>query len=202
MARLGSSAALGAEQSDSGGQRATAYRVCASRQSPLMSRLTLSLMLRHHMCPRRCMSQARVVHQVHKTWGWRLTASSLQGHARHLATWPKAVNVKTPVAHSSMTTACFPRVTRSKLHIQPLKCISVILQEYEKRLLAKDHEVKAAQMQIEHLRSEVLEAKRVMAEGSNLLPAPEPTAGKHGAAWRHLQGWRVVMAGFVIAACV
>lgn len=49
-------------------------------------------------------------------------------------------------------------------------------------MLAKDHEVKAAQMQIEHLRSEVLEAKRVMAEGSNLLPAPEPTAGEHSAA--------------------
>ena len=59
--------------------------------------------------------------------------------------------------------------------------MATLLQEYEKRLLAKDHEVKAAQMQIEHLRSEVLEAKRVMAEGSNLLPAPEPTAGEHSA---------------------
>ena len=95
-----------------------------------------------------------------------------------------------------------PQHDRSKLHIHPLKCISVLLQEYEKRLLAKDHEVKAAQMQIEHLRSEVLEAKRVMAEGSNLLPAPEPTAGEHGAAWRPLQGWKVVMVDFGVAAYV
>ena len=79
--------------------------------------------------------------------------------------------------------------------------MSILVQEYEKRLLAKDHEVKAAQMQIEHLRSEVLEAKRVMAEGSNLLPAPEPTAGEHSAHLR-LQGCKLVMAEFCFAACV
>ena len=86
--------------------------------------------------------------------------------------------IKTRFARSGMTTACIPRATRSAAHT----ALFTLLQEYEKRLLAKDHEVKAAQMQIEHLRSEVLEAKRVMAEGSNLLPAPEPTAGEDSAA--------------------
>ena len=48
-----------------------------------------------------------------------------------------------------------------------------MVQEYEKRLLAKDHDLKCSQAQLEHVRYELAEAKKVQAEGSNLLPAPE-----------------------------
>ena len=51
------------------------------------------------------------------------------------------------------------------------------LQEYEKRLLAKDHDLKCSQAQLEHIRHELAEAKRIQAEGSNLLPAPEAHEG-------------------------
>jgi hypothetical protein len=54
------------------------------------------------------------------------------------------------------------------------------LQEYEKRLLAKDHDLKCSQAQLEHIRHELAEAKRIQAEGSNLLPAPE---AHEGALW-------------------
>lgn len=51
------------------------------------------------------------------------------------------------------------------------------MQEYEKRLLAKDHDLKCSQAQLEHVRHELSEAKKVQAEGSNLLPAPEAHEG-------------------------
>lgn len=50
-------------------------------------------------------------------------------------------------------------------------------QEYEKRLLAKDHDLKCSQAQLEHVRVELAEAKRIQAEGSHLLPAPEAHEG-------------------------
>lgn len=50
-------------------------------------------------------------------------------------------------------------------------------QEYEKRLLAKDHDLKCSQAQLEHVRIELTEAKRIQAEGSHLLPAPEAHEG-------------------------
>ena len=50
-------------------------------------------------------------------------------------------------------------------------------QEYEKRLLAKDHDLKCLQAQLEHVRIELAEAKRIQAEGSHLLPAPEAHEG-------------------------
>ncbi|KAL0030034.1 hypothetical protein WJX79_002301 [Trebouxia sp. C0005] len=52
-----------------------------------------------------------------------------------------------------------------------------LTQEYEKRLLAKDHDLKCSQAQLEHIRHELAEAKRIQAEGSNLLPAPEAHEG-------------------------
>ena len=54
---------------------------------------------------------------------------------------------------------------------------SVAAQEYEKRLLAKDHDLKCSQAQLEHVRVELAEAKRIQAEGSHLLPAPEAHEG-------------------------
>ena len=50
-------------------------------------------------------------------------------------------------------------------------------QEYEKRLLAKDHDLKCSQAQLEHVRVELAEARRIQAEGSHLLPAPEAHEG-------------------------
>ena len=41
----------------------------------------LLLLLMHHFCPRSCMSQAQVVHQVHTSWGWDIGASSLRSQA-------------------------------------------------------------------------------------------------------------------------
>lgn len=55
--------------------------------------------------------------------------------------------------------------------------IVALLQEYEKRLLAKDHDLKCSQAQLEHVRVELVEAKRIQAEGSHLLPAPEAHEG-------------------------
>ena len=52
-----------------------------------------------------------------------------------------------------------------------------IAQEYEKRLLAKDHDLKCSQAQLEHVRVELAEVKRIQAEGSHLLPAPEAHEG-------------------------
>ena len=51
------------------------------------------------------------------------------------------------------------------------------IKEYEKRLLAKDHDLKCSQAQLEHFRKEMLEAKQIQAEGSHLLPAPEAHEG-------------------------
>lgn len=48
-----------------------------------------------------------------------------------------------------------------------------LTQEYEKRLLAKDHEVKAAQQQLATIRHELAEARELAAENARLLPAPE-----------------------------
>ncbi len=56
-------------------------------------------------------------------------------------------------------------------------CFDCLLQEYEKRLLAKDHDLKCSQAQLEHIRHELAEANRIQAEGSNLLPAPEAHEG-------------------------
>lgn len=56
-------------------------------------------------------------------------------------------------------------------------CYPCNLQEYEKRLLAKDHDLKCSQAQLEHVRTELAEAKRIQAEGSHLLPAPEAHEG-------------------------
>ena len=53
----------------------------------------------------------------------------------------------------------------------------MMVQEYEKRLLAKDHDLKCSQAQLEQTRYELAEAKRVQTEGSNLLPAPEAHEG-------------------------
>ena len=44
-------------------------------------------------------------------------------------------------------------------------------------MLAKDHDLKCSQAQLEHIRHELAEAKRIQAEGSNLLPAPEAHEG-------------------------
>jgi hypothetical protein len=52
-----------------------------------------------------------------------------------------------------------------------------LTQEYEKRLLAKDHEVKAAQQQLAALRHELAEAREYAAENARLLPAPEVQPG-------------------------
>ena len=51
------------------------------------------------------------------------------------------------------------------------------MQEYEKRLLAKDHEVKAAQSRVADLQQRLEEASAALADTSRMLPAPEPTAG-------------------------
>lgn len=58
-----------------------------------------------------------------------------------------------------------------------LICCTCMSQEYEKRLLAKDHDLKCSQAQLEHVRIELAEAKRIQAEGSHLLPAPEAHEG-------------------------
>ncbi|KAK9806220.1 hypothetical protein WJX72_005827 [[Myrmecia] bisecta] len=52
-----------------------------------------------------------------------------------------------------------------------------LTQEYEKRLLAKDHEVKASQAQIEQLKAELYDVRSAMAESAHMLPAPEIHAG-------------------------
>lgn len=62
-------------------------------------------------------------------------------------------------------------------NVQSYLRLSLLLQEYEKRLLAKDHDLKCSQAQLEHIRHELAEAKRIQAEGSNLLPAPEAHEG-------------------------
>ena len=56
---------------------------------------------------------------------------------------------------------------------------SCLIQEYEKRLLAKDHDLKCSQAQLEHARVELAEAKKIQAEGSRLLPAPEAHDGSY-----------------------
>lgn len=53
-----------------------------------------------------------------------------------------------------------------------------LTQEYEKRLLAKDHEVKAAQQQLATVRHELAEARELAAENARLLPAPEIHPGE------------------------
>jgi len=51
------------------------------------------------------------------------------------------------------------------------------LQEYEKRLLKKDHEVKEAQAQVAELHSRLQGAEAALADTSCMLPAPEPHSG-------------------------
>jgi hypothetical protein len=52
-----------------------------------------------------------------------------------------------------------------------------LTQEYEKRLLAKDHEVKAAQQQVAALHYELAEVQAKAAETMRMLPAPEVQPG-------------------------
>ena len=56
------------------------------------------------------------------------------------------------------------------------------VQEYEKRLLAKDSEVKHAQFALRRLKAELHSAHSKLEDTSRMLPAPEPTLGKL-AAW-------------------
>ncbi len=51
------------------------------------------------------------------------------------------------------------------------------MQEYEKRLLTKDQEVKASAQRAMALQAELMDAKAALAEGSRCLPAPEPSPG-------------------------
>ena len=51
------------------------------------------------------------------------------------------------------------------------------MQEYEKRLLAKDQEVKAAQLAVRRLEAELLDAREAAAAAAHMLPAPEPKQG-------------------------
>ena len=52
-------------------------------------------------------------------------------------------------------------------------------QEYEKRLLMKDREVKEAQVQVAELAARLQGAEAALADTSRMLPAPEPHAGPH-----------------------
>ena len=52
------------------------------------------------------------------------------------------------------------------------------VQEYEKRLLAKDSEVKHAQFALRRLKAELHSARSKLEDTSRMLPAPEPTLGK------------------------
>ncbi|KAK9862343.1 hypothetical protein WJX84_009346 [Apatococcus fuscideae] len=52
-----------------------------------------------------------------------------------------------------------------------------LTQEYEKRLLTKDQEVKASAQRVMALQAELMDAKAALAEGSRCLPAPEPSPG-------------------------
>lgn len=52
-----------------------------------------------------------------------------------------------------------------------------LTQEYEKRLLAKDHEVKAARLQLEHFKREAHEAQAALTDARRMLPAP-PAPGQ------------------------
>ncbi len=52
------------------------------------------------------------------------------------------------------------------------------MQEYEKRLVVKDQEVKAAQAALAALRERLGEAQAALADTSRMLPAPEPQPGK------------------------
>ncbi|KAK9837800.1 hypothetical protein WJX74_005282 [Apatococcus lobatus] len=52
-----------------------------------------------------------------------------------------------------------------------------LTQEYEKRLLTKDQEVKASAQRVMALQAELMDAKEALAEGSRCLPAPEPSPG-------------------------
>lgn len=55
------------------------------------------------------------------------------------------------------------------------------MQEYEKRLLSKDQEVKAAQLAVRRLEAELhdvrAEAREAAAAAAHMLPAPEPKQG-------------------------
>jgi len=55
------------------------------------------------------------------------------------------------------------------------------LQEYEKRLLAKDQEVKSAQLALRRLEAELhsarAEVREAAAAAAHMLPAPEPKQG-------------------------
>lgn len=59
------------------------------------------------------------------------------------------------------------------------------VQEYEKRLLKKDHEVKEAQAHAAELLSRLQGAEATLADTSRMLPAPEVQPGAHSLA-RHL----------------
>ena len=56
-----------------------------------------------------------------------------------------------------------------------------LVQEYEKRLLSKDQEVKAAQLAVRRLEAELhdarAEAREAAAAAAHMLPAPEPKQG-------------------------
>jgi multidrug resistance efflux pump len=51
------------------------------------------------------------------------------------------------------------------------------VQEYEKRLLKKEHEVKEARAEVQELRAQLDSARVELADASRMLPAPEPTPG-------------------------
>lgn len=53
----------------------------------------------------------------------------------------------------------------------------LLAQEYEKRLLMKDREVKEAQVQVAELAARLQGAEAALADTSRMLPAPEPHAG-------------------------
>jgi hypothetical protein len=52
-----------------------------------------------------------------------------------------------------------------------------MLQEYEKRLVVKDQEAKAAQAAAQRLAAQLEEARCQLADASRMLPAPEPQPG-------------------------
>lgn len=53
----------------------------------------------------------------------------------------------------------------------------VSLQEYEKRLLKKEHEVREARAEVHELRSRLESTEAALADTSRMLPAPEPSPG-------------------------
>ncbi len=51
-------------------------------------------------------------------------------------------------------------------------------QEYEKRLLKKEHEVKEARAEVQELRARLDSTEAALADTSRMLPAPEPSPGR------------------------